>query len=333
VTVVTREGILLLDKPAGLTSFGMVERIRRWAKIRKVGHTGTLDPFATGLLVLCLGRATRLAHYITAWDKGYEGTIRLGEETDTDDATGAVLSGDDPGGVTSEALERAVDGFRGEIQQLPPRFSAKKQAGVPSYRRARRGEEVDLKPVPVRIDHLEIISLETPWVRFRARCSKGTYMRSLARDVGRALGCGAHLFQLRRTDVGPLRVEEAISWEDIRYRRGDEVVTLLWPVERILTAWEPVRLDAEWIQKVRHGQDVPGAAMRDHGLADPPQGEHVRLIGERGEFLAVGKVLRGSSGWWIHPEQVWRESEGPQTGNASRSAESGKNARAMMGDD
>jgi len=156
-----REGILLLDKPAGITSFGMVERIRRWAKIRKVGHTGTLDPFATGLLVLCLGRATRLAHYITAWDKEYEGTIRLGEETDTDDVTGTVLFGEDPRGVTREALEGRWTGF-GRNPTVCRRGSREETGRRPlvSEGSSRGGGGPQARPV--RIDQLEIISLEPP---------------------------------------------------------------------------------------------------------------------------------------------------------------------------
>jgi tRNA pseudouridine55 synthase len=284
-----------------------VERVRRWFRVSKVGHTGTLDPFATGLLVLCLGKATRLSHYITSWDKEYEGSIRLGTETDTDDATGIVVFASDRVAVTREKLDELLDRFRGTIQQLPPRFSAKKREGVPSYRLARRGEAVELTPVSVRIHRLEIVSLDLPLVHFRAHCSKGTYMRSLARDLGRALGCGAHLAGLRRTGIGHLRVEEAFTLEEIKARRGQDPGLLLWPVERVLSPWAQVSLTQEGAQKVRYGQDVPEGVLHTDGAVSIQMGECVRLVGESGEFLAIGKVIQGSPSLVIHPEQVWAE--------------------------
>lgn len=298
-------GVLLLDKPAGLTSFAVVERVRRWSRIRKVGHTGTLDPFATGLLVLCMGRATRLAHYITAWDKEYEGTIRLGEETDTDDATGQVILRRDPGELSRQALDSALEAFRGEIEQLPPRFSAKKLAGVPSYRRARRGEDVELKAVRVQVHELEVTGVEMSLVHFRARCSKGTYMRSLARDLGRALGCGGHLAGLRRVAVGHLRVEDALGWEEARSLRGEALVAHLWPLERVLAGWNRVVLAPEWARKARHGQDLPAEAF--YGQTQDPawHGERVVLADELGELLGVGLVVGEGPTMRIHPEQVW----------------------------
>jgi len=303
----TRDGVLLLDKPAGLTSFGAVERVRRWFRIPKVGHTGTLDPFATGLLVLCLGKATRLSHYITSWDKEYEGTIRLGAETDTDDATGSVVFAADAKGVTRGSLEEALHPFRGSIEQIPPRFSAKKKEGVPSYRLARRGEAVELAPVSVRIHRLEIVSLDLPLVHFQARCSKGTYMRSVARDLGRAMGCGAHLAGLRRVAIGHLRVEEALTLEEVKAALGEDPALLLWPLERVLSRWVQVPLTQEGAQKVRHGQDLPEEVIQMGGAVPIHAGDCVRLVGKSGEFLAIGKVVQGAPDLIIHPEQVWAE--------------------------
>lgn len=298
-------GVLLLDKPAGLTSFGLVDRVRRWSKAKKVGHTGTLDPFATGLLVLCLGKATRLAYYITAWDKEYEGTICLGKETDTDDATGEVILEGDVAGVSAEDVERALERFRGEIQQLPPRFSAKKLAGVPSYKKARRGESVDLQPATVQIHELELKEVEIPLIRFRARCSKGTYMRSLARDLGKVLGCGAHLAELRRVAVGHLRVEEALKWEELRSLRGEALMAKMWPMERVLSGWRKLLLAPQWAHKAKHGQDLPLEAFC--GQLDPAEqiGERVVLANELGELLGVGVVMGEGLEVHIHPEQVW----------------------------
>ncbi|MGQ9655504.1 MAG: tRNA pseudouridine(55) synthase TruB [Thermodesulfobacteriota bacterium] len=302
---VVQQGLLLVDKPTGITSFGLVERVRRWFGIRGVGHTGSLDPFATGLMVLCLGRATRLARFITEWDKEYYGAIKLGQETDTDDPTGTVTFSREPRGLEKGQVEDALGKFRGVIHQVPPVFSAKKKEGVPSYRRARRGEQVHLPAVAVKIYSLDLVSFEPPMVRFTARCSKGTYMRSLARDLGRALGCGAHLKELRRMAIGPLKVEEAVSLEVLKGRRGVGLDGLSWPVERVLSHWDAVSLSRAQRWKVCNGQDIPLHEL--HGLEafKVREGDYVRLLGESGEFLAVGRVVRGTAGLCLHPEQVW----------------------------
>lgn len=300
------EGVLLLDKPAGITSFGVVERVRRWSKIKKVGHTGTLDPFATGLLVLCLGRATRLADYITNWDKEYEGAIRLGVETDTDDATGSVIAERDFSSIEPTRVEEVLKGFRGEIEQMPPLFSAKKLLGVPSYKRARKGESVELRPVRVRIHELEFVGMELPFVFFRARCSKGTYMRSLARDVGVALGCGAHLASLRRTAIGDLKVEDALSWEELRRLRGGALRAALWPTERVLAGWKRMNLPSFLVRRVCHGQDIPIEALGDSGPGDHELGEKVALATEKGEIFGAGVVVGEGMFRRIHPEKIWR---------------------------
>lgn len=302
---VVQQGLLLIDKPPGITSFGLVERVRRWFGIRGVGHTGSLDPFATGLMVLCLGRATRLARFITEWDKEYCGAVRLGQETDTDDPTGTVTFSCEPREMGRGEVEEALEKFRGVIQQVPPLFSAKKKEGVPSYRRARRGEQVDLPAVAVKIYSLDLVSFEPPIVRFRARCSKGTYMRSLARDLGRALGCGAHLAELRRTAIGHLRVEEAVSLETLRGRRGVGLDGLSWPVERVLSHWDAVALSRAQRWRVCNGQDLPLNELGGLEGLTVREGEYIRLLGDSGEFVAVGQVVRGAGGLSLHPEQVW----------------------------
>jgi tRNA pseudouridine55 synthase len=298
-------GILLVDKPSGMTSFGVVSRARRWFRTRRVGHTGSLDPFATGLLVLCVGRATRLAQYITDWDKHYEGVIRLGQETDTDDPTGEVLYEGDPTGLTLEQVEEAMETFRGEILQVPPRYSAKKKDGIPSYRRARSGQEVELPPVKVRISELELLGLELPNLRFRARCSKGTYMRALARDLGRALGCGAHLLELRRHAVGPLHVLEAVSPEALDRTPPEGRGRHLWSIDRALGHWGVIRLGSEDVRRVRHGQDVLLGSGTTQGEWQPKEGQCVRLTGEEGNFVAVGRITCRNGVLTVHPEMVW----------------------------
>lgn len=301
------EGVLLLDKPSGITSFGVVERVRRWSRIKKVGHTGTLDPFATGLLVLCLGMATRLADYITNWDKEYEGAIRLGVETDTDDATGSVLAQRDCSAIEPAQVEEVLKGFLGEIEQMPPVFSAKKLSGVPSYKRARKGESVDLRPVRVRIHELEFLGMDRPLVFFRARCSKGTYMRSLARDVGAALGCGAHLASLRRTAVGDLRVEDAIPWEELKRLRAQDLRATLWPAERVLAGWKRFYLPIPLVRRLCHGQDIPLEALSEKDSGDHVAGQRVVLASEvGGGMFGVGVIVGEGTSMRIHPEKIWR---------------------------
>lgn len=203
--------ILPVDKPEGPTSHDIVARARKALNTRKIGHTGTLDPFASGLLLLCVGDATRLSQYLTGRDKEYEATALLGVSTDSHDRDGTVTGTSEAWReVTPEQVEAALAGLRGEIEQVPPALSAKKVRGESAHRRVRRGETVELAPVPVTVSALELTGFDAPEVRLRVRCSSGTYIRALARDLGRALGTGAHLTALRRTAVGPHRVEGAV---------------------------------------------------------------------------------------------------------------------------
>jgi len=204
----------LVAKPVGPTSHDVVDMVRRALGEQRVGHLGTLDPFAAGLLVVVVGRATRLAAYAAAWTKAYDGVMRLGVTTDTDDATGAVLK-TEAVDVTAQQLGAALAQFRGGYEQRPPAYSAVKIAGERAYRRARRGELVEPAPRRVEIGELDLVEFTGTDVRFRATVGGGTYLRSLARDVGAALGCGAHLVTLRRTAVGPLRLIEAVAPEAV----------------------------------------------------------------------------------------------------------------------
>jgi tRNA pseudouridine55 synthase len=202
--------VLLVAKPVGPTSHDMVDIVRRRLGTRRVGHTGTLDPFAEGLLVMVVGRATRLVPFAAAWTKSYEGRLRLGATTDTDDATGRVQA-QHPVAVDRAGLERTLAGFRGTLRQRPPAYSAVKVEGERAYRRARRGEAVEPAERDVEIAALEVTAFAPPDVEFRATVSAGTYLRSLARDIGAALGCGGHLVALRRITVGPFRLEDAVA--------------------------------------------------------------------------------------------------------------------------
>jgi len=210
------EGFLLIDKPAGPTSHDVVDRIRRLSGVRRVGHAGTLDPFATGLLVVGVGRgATRLLGTFLGQDKGYEGVMILGAVSDTQDRTGRLTVDERAEPPDESAVRETLERFVGEYPQVPPMFSAKKIRGRKLYELARAGQEVQRRPVPVRIHRLEMVSYDWPRVAFRVRCSSGTYVRTLAHDIGRSLGVGAYLETLRRTAVGRFRVDQATTLEEL----------------------------------------------------------------------------------------------------------------------
>jgi len=281
------EGVLPVDKPAGPTSHDVVARARRALDTRRIGHTGTLDPFASGLLLLCLGRATRLAEYLTGQPKSYVATVRLGQETDSDDLTGSVLAEPQDVSAISEARVRgALPSLSGDILQLPPRYSAKKVSGERAYRVARRGDEPELTPVPVTVHRLELVSLQLPDVVLEVEVSSGTYIRALGRDLGRALGVGAHLRELRRTRIGALGVEGALSLAALE--DPDAVAgALLTPLEA-LAALPQLEVGAEERQRLAQGQAIaapevipPGQPVAVH------QGPELLAVGE-----AEGGVLR-----------------------------------------
>ncbi len=209
------EGLLLIDKPGGMTSHDVVDRVRRALGTRKVGHAGTLDPMATGLLVVGVGRATRLLRFLSGLDKEYEGTGRLGEETDTLDAEGRVTRRVPVEGISRAGVAAAMAGLTGDLEQRPPAYSAVKVGGVTLHRAARRGQEVEAPPRSVRVDRFDLVSFDGRDFGFRVRCSSGTYVRVLVADVGSALGCGAHLVALRRTRVGPFGLDEAVALDSV----------------------------------------------------------------------------------------------------------------------
>ncbi len=209
-------GLILIDKPEDWTSHDVVNFVRRRFGIRKAGHCGTLDPIATGLLVVLLGRATKLSSRLLMQDKTYAGSLRLGVETHTQDRAGEVIATHDPSGVTPEAVRAAAARLTGEILQVPPMVSALKRDGRRLYKLARTGHEVEREPRPVRVYRFDIEAVEVPVVRFTVECSKGTYVRTLCADLGHALGCGAHLHDLRRLRSGPFRIEDAFTIETLR---------------------------------------------------------------------------------------------------------------------
>ena len=221
-----------MAKPAGPTSHDIVDIARRALGEQRVGHLGTLDPFAKGLLVLVVGRATRLATFAAEWPKTYEGVIRLGITTDTDDLTGTVVATAPWTGITPAQLADVIGGFRGAYDQRPPAYSAVKIEGERAYRRARRGETVAPEPRPVEIRELELVEAAVPDLQFRATVSAGTYLRSLARDIGAKLGCGAHLTALRRTAVGPLSLADAVAPEAVTWAALQDAAVLVGHMPR-----------------------------------------------------------------------------------------------------
>ncbi len=280
-------GFLVVDKPRGWTSHDVVDAARRWLGTRRIGHLGTLDPLATGVLPLAVREATKLVPFLSAGAKAYTGEIELGAETDTLDAEGRVLrrySGELP----SEASLRAVlAGFLGEIEQVPPMFSAVKIGGVPLHRMAREGQDVPRASKKVRIDALTLIRYQPPRACIEVLCSTGTYVRSLAADAGTALGCGAFLAALRRTRSGPFGIEDAATVEELEAlaSAGKLEARLIPPVNVLGLA--VVRLEAPDERRVRNGNDVtlPGVAL-------PPEGR-VAAVGPGGELIAVLEIRPG----------------------------------------
>ena len=247
---------MLVSKPPGPTSHDIVDMARRALHEKRIGHLGTLDPFAKGLLVLVVGRATRLAPFVADWPKTYEGTIRLGVTTDTDDATGKIVATAPWTTVTPVQLAEVIATFRGGYEQRPPAYSAVKIDGERAYRRARRGEVVEPAARPVEIRELEIVEAAVPDLDFRATVSAGTYLRSLARDIGAKLGCGAHLTALRRTAVGPLRVEDAVAPEAVTREQVRDAA--------LLVAHMPRReVDKKERDAVIHGRPIAAAPLAE----------------------------------------------------------------------
>ena len=288
------DGVICIDKPAGITSHDVVAKTRHILNHKRVGHAGTLDPFATGLLVLLVGRATRLTQFLTGLEKEYEAIIRLGYATDTADITGKPLSDvENTGPWAKEQLEEALSSLRGDIDQVPPMYSAKKQGGRKLYELARKGEEVERKPVRVCIYEFEPIRPNQEWLKdnldgtfdfeVRVVCSSGTYVRTLAEDFGKQLNMGAHLAELRRTRVGDFSIDTASTLVQLKTRAAEESLgKVLYKPDAALSRLPVIDISEDDIRKVRHGSDVQAA--------EPSwtNGEHVRIRDIDGNLIAVG---------------------------------------------
>lgn len=280
------DGILLLDKPAGLTSNAALQIVKRLFVASKAGHTGSLDPMATGLLPICLGEATKLSGFLLDADKRYRARCKLGVRTRTADAEGEVIETRPVPALTESEVRAVLDAFTGTISQVPPMHSAIKVDGQPLYKLAHQGQEIERKPRSVQIYEIRLLGLEGDVLEIDVHCSKGTYIRTLAEDIGEKLGCGAHLSALRRTETGPFSLKQAASLLEIEHlaeEGTDSLDPLLLPMETALADWSQVRLSPQSAYYVCQGQAVlvpkaPGSGM-------------VTLFNEEGAFLGVGEVL------------------------------------------
>lgn len=291
-------GVLVVDKPVGLTSHDVVQIIRRGTGIRRAGHTGTLDPRASGVLVILVGPAVRLSEYVSASDKRYQATIRLGASTDTYDAEGTVLSTRPVGDVTEDSFNEILQTFIGEIIQVPPPYSAVKIKGKKAYELAREGEEVTLEPRTINVYSLEILEWSPPEVVIDVYCSSGTYVRSLANDLGKALGTGAHLVGLRRTKSGRFTLRDAVQLRRLQdtFNAG-EWYRFLIPAAEALADWPMVELDADQVELIRHGHRIP---------VEPGQKGWARGVSEQGDLVALLEVDEESNEW--QPRKVFFQS-------------------------
>ena len=275
-----------MDKPAGISSNDVVQQARRLFGAQKVGHTGSLDPLATGVLPLCFGEATKFSQYLLDANKTYWTRIRLGVSTETGDADGEVIAQVDATAITQTQVSDALETFVGEIEQIPSMYSALKHQGQPLYKLARQGIEVERAPRTVTIYSAELLQFAEAYIELRVHCSKGTYIRSLAEDLGAALGCGGHVSALRRLAAGPYAEAQAVTLEQVS-EIGDaqEMDALLLPVASAVGSWPSVRLHEDTAHYVRQGQPVQ--------VAHAPTGGWVQIFesAEEDRFLGVGEVL------------------------------------------
>lgn len=303
-------GVLVVDKPVGLTSHDVVQIVRKGTNIRRAGHTGTLDPRASGVLVILIGPAVRLSEYVSASDKRYQAVIRLGASTDTYDADGRIVSTASVESISEEAFEEALTSFVGEIEQVPPPYSAVKVKGRKAYEMAREGEEVDLAPRKIMVYSLELLEWAPPEAVIDIYCSSGTYVRSLAHDLGEKLGCGAHLIGLRRTKSGRFTLRDAVPLRRLReaFEDGNWYQYLI-PAAEALSDWPAIELTHEQVEAVRHGHRIPADQAAPLPGSEAPQSSRhdvskmVRGVSEQGELVALMELVVEDNAW--QPKKVF----------------------------
>ncbi|MGH7166283.1 MAG: tRNA pseudouridine(55) synthase TruB [Nitrospiraceae bacterium] len=297
---VLRDGILTVNKAAGWTSHDVVAKLRTLLRGPRIGHAGTLDPAATGVLPVLVGRATRIAEYLLDWDKEYLAVLRLGETTDTQDATGKVLARCVAVDLEPEAIRSVIAGFQGRLRQVPPMYSAVKVGGEPLYKAARAGRHIEREPRDITIHRIEVLAISGRDVTLSIVCSKGTYIRTLCADIGEALGVGGHLLALERRRVGPLTLDRALSIEEVHARLSEgRLAEDLMSLDEALQALPVLVVDEATSIRVLHGVPVPSEAV--HWSAVPEKGslrvgQPVRLKDPGGRLLALGEVPEGHLG-------------------------------------
>lgn len=279
------DGVIVVDKPEGWTSHDAVNKVRRLAGTRKVGHLGTLDPLATGVLPLVIGRATRLAQFLMRGDKTYDAVVRFGYSTDTYDRDGVPTSPITEPELDRARIESVLERFRGVITQVPPPISAKKIGGTPAYRLARRNVPVELKPVEVTVYSIELLDLQGPEARLLVRCSQGTYMRSIAHDLGQALGCGGFLKSLRRLASGDFDIEQARTIPELEeLARAGRLEEALVPAAALLPQFPSELVDSLTARQIRQGRDFRVSPFRDRAGA-----RYVKAVTPDGQLVAIGE--------------------------------------------
>jgi len=281
------DGVIVIDKPEGWTSHDVVGKVRRIARTKRVGHLGTLDPIATGVLPLVIERATRLAQFYVKSDKIYEGRVQFGWSTSSYDRAGEPTSEKVDVQLTAAQLDAAMEAFRGEIEQIPPAVSAKKIDGRRAYEMARQNIAVELPPVRVHIYELTVLELNGSEARLRVHCSGGTYMRSIAHDLGQALGCGAHLTELRRLLSGEFEIEQARTIPQLEALAAeDRLVDAFVTPEKMLPAFPSVFVDDVTAAHVRHGRNFPASPFRAGGPS-----KYVKAVTRAGDLIAIGEAV------------------------------------------
>ena len=284
-------GVLPINKPSGVTSHDVIQRLRQILNIKRIGHTGTLDPSASGVLLACVGKATKVVQFLTEYDKEYEAVIKLGITTDTYDGEGEITGIKEDFKISPDRIRKVIDSFKGRIWQVPPLHSAIKYKGKKLYQYARAKEKVEVKKREVKITDIDVLDIDLPFVKLKISCSKGTYIRSLAFDVGQKLGCGAYLFSLQRTRVGPFKLQEALGLEKISdVEDENKICDLLIPIEKALAHLPSMVVKEGFVQKVRHGVPLaPSAVLSIEG--DFGQDQSISIKDNQKNIIAIGKAL------------------------------------------
>ncbi len=293
-----KSGVLIVDKPYGITSFGVVKKIKKWLGVKKIGHGGTLDPLATGVLPIFINKATKIAQFFLDMDKKYDVTMKLGLETDTEDIEGKPIRITHDVDISVEEIRTTLGKFKGKIKQTPPPYSAIKVGGIPLYKWTRRGFKIDVPPREVEIYEIELKEVNLPEVNFTVTCSKGTYIRRLCADVGKKLGCGACLAKLRRLQTGPFTIEKAITLDFLKELvQQDKWQEHLLDISSALGHIEAIVLDERQEDQVRHGRFIFWPQKLTNSL--------IRGLNKKNELVALLKIRKTKSGIQLRPVRVF----------------------------